>query len=63
VPLDLTGRHPAGVEGEDLLVEAGEGAVCLGTTCGSNEASRSRGSSTVTGPSTVRSVFELAIAA
>src|SRR6266496_2945216 len=30
VPLDLAGRHPAGVEGEDLLVEAVERAGVLG---------------------------------
>src|SRR6266498_2018161 len=30
VPLDVAGRHPAGVESEDLLVEAVEGAAVLG---------------------------------
>src|SRR6058998_2671256 len=30
MPLDLPGRHPAGVEREDLLVEAVEGAGVLG---------------------------------
>src|SRR6266508_1004941 len=30
MPLDLAGRHPARVEGEDLLVEAVEGAGVLG---------------------------------
>jgi hypothetical protein len=30
VPLDLAGRHPAGIEGEDLLVETVEGARMLG---------------------------------
>jgi len=30
VPLDLAGRHPARVEGEDLLVEAVERARVLG---------------------------------
>jgi hypothetical protein len=30
VPLDVAGRHPAGVEREDLLVEAVEGAAVFG---------------------------------
>src|SRR6266545_4096382 len=30
VPLDVAGRHPAGVKSEDLLVEAIEGAALLG---------------------------------
>ena len=57
MPLDLTRRHPARVEREDLLVEAVKERAYLGTIRGSKLASRSLGSSTVTGPSTVRNVF------
>jgi hypothetical protein len=38
MPLDLPRRHPARVQGEDLLVEAVEGARVLGHDRGSNEA-------------------------
>ena len=54
---DLAGRHPARVHRDDLVVEAREAALVLRHDLRLEEPSRSRGSSTSTGPWSVINVF------
>ncbi len=58
--LNLAHRHPAGVERQDLVVEAGEAALVLARSAAARTCpSRSRGTSSASGPSSVSTVLPL----
>jgi hypothetical protein len=59
-PLDLAHRHAARVHRHDLVVKAREAALVLGNQQRLEGASRSRGTSMRTGPSSMRTVLPLA---
>jgi hypothetical protein len=58
--LNLAHRHASRVEGQDLVVEAGKAALMLRHQKRLERPSRSRGTSTGSGPPSVKTVLLLA---